>query len=418
VSIEARLRAFLSRRARRFDVRPDTNDLAQRVRRSTRRRGRVLAAAVALIVVVGPALGFAIGRSTGGSDDPSGTPSVRAERGALGSDDRSGFGSAPYPAPVAPGYGWAGPAFGPLERLFLRTTTDGLAVRAYRASGPFDDCVAPGCPPPECLPTSSVTVGLSNDEAVGFGWGEYYDQPLVPIITSSGFFGVEEGAPAAWAVVQVDSAAARVRVTFADGSTDEMEPVDGIAVLARRQNAPSSTPSSPVIDPYGFASGTVEVFDAAGDVIATADLGSTSGSSAVLDLPECAPPPPQLPEPTGPPPENEAEARAAVEAALAAVYTGSNAHDVRLAAIDDPTGVEQTWEAARANFPQPVSDVTVRVVEVRFLGPTEAAMSYDFVIPDYTNFNGRTGRAVLVDGAWKLTRATVCNDLGLATVSC
>lgn len=73
------------------------------------------------------------------------------------------------------------------------------------------------------------------------------------------------------------------------------------------------------------------------------------------------------------------------------------------------------------NFPEvPLDQVSVRVEEVRFLNPATAAVRYTIVLPGYNipEFPNRIGEAVLFDGRWKVTRATLCQDFQLGGVTC
>jgi len=66
----------------------------------------------------------------------------------------------------------------------------------------------------------------------------------------------------------------------------------------------------------------------------------------------------------------------------------------------------------------PYADVaattTATIREVSFDRPDHAWFRYQLSV----GFGDRTGEAVLVDGRWKVTRATVCADYALANVTC
>ncbi len=55
--------------------------------------------------------------------------------------------------------------------------------------------------------------------------------------------------------------------------------------------------------------------------------------------------------------------------------------------------------------------------ELVFTTPAEAWFRYSIDTPG-NDFDNRYGIAVLVDGVWKITRATVCQDLSLAGGDC
>ncbi len=76
-------------------------------------------------------------------------------------------------------------------------------------------------------------------------------------------------------------------------------------------------------------------------------------------------------------------------------------------------------EAIRTgSFAQQVKDATAVVTDVVFTSPTEAAVRYDINVANYTNFTDRIGRALLIDGRWKVARVTVCADIALAGGPC
>jgi hypothetical protein len=307
---------------------------------------------------------------------------------------------------------------GSLHRLFVRER-DGVAVRVYWSESRQADICGPGpCPPPRCLPSGAITAGMSTKAAVGNGLALRYDDPIVPLVATSGYIGAGENAPVAWAIVQVARAtnAKLVRAKFADGATDEMRPRRGIAVLVHA--IPSDGAMSTHI-------GEVEAVDTAGKVVATRELVAAPGpdvaNQEVLGREECQPIPLRLPEPNGPPPDNESRARDAVIDAYRAVYNGKTTDDEKASRVEDPRGVRLAFATARTNFAEALAKVTIRVKDVRFVNRAEAAVAYDIVIPNYSpipEIPGRHGRAVLVDGEWKVAHATICTDLQLAGASC
>lgn len=300
--------------------------------------------------------------------------------------------------------------------MFRRDAND-VTVRAYQSRGEGSACPAEAaCPPPECLPAGYVSAGLSTDDAVGTASGPIYADPFEPVIASHGFLGVPEGAPVAWAVAQVGPDVATVRAEFTAGGEDEMEPVDGVAVLA--------SPVEPIDEGQPRFGGTVEALDGSGAVLAATELdGNLPVEQRVLGRPECAPRPPGLPEPDGPPPADEEAARQAVIDVFTRVYTGDDpgGQDEQFADVDDATGIAEAVEVVRQNFPDAITGTnSVRVDEVRFLNPTTAAVRYTILLPDYSipEFPNRIGEAVFVDGSWKVTRETICHDLALGGASC
>jgi hypothetical protein len=65
-------------------------------------------------------------------------------------------------------------------------------------------------------------------------------------------------------------------------------------------------------------------------------------------------------------------------------------------------------------------DATVTANVVRFVNDHEARVLFTITVgaPLNQTFGGRTGRAVLVDGAWKVARETFCEFMQMAGVQC
>jgi len=311
--------------AQAADPPPATPDSFREVMvRYRKGRTRALLAALATVALLGPAVGVAVGRATadhpvqvatGGSPDAS-APGGSGATGSAGSGSTesrsvgSGSSGSFSPADVFP-------APPPPKRLFVRTTADGVTIRAYlqeNLPGPGEaKCVtdkgAVPCPtpPPECAPpTTQIQTGLSDEGAVDQGWVPVSttDTPGSLAVLHSSYFGAMEGDPAAWVAVKADAGVARVRVRYADGATDEMVPVDGYAVLAHRMAAPApptqvgpaSSPEEAKAQMHAYLpQGSAEALDASGAVLSTTDLASFTGPSSEKCAMEGAPPMPLLP---------------------------------------------------------------------------------------------------------------------------
>lgn len=123
--------------------------------------------------------------------------------------------------------------------------------------------------------------------------------------------------------------------------------------------------------------------------------------------------------PPGKAPADAPAARAAIDHAFATAYDFSAPADRREAAVDEPTGLAPAIrEVADGPYGGIMRSTGVRIVSIVFTSPTRAAVLYDLTgVPD-TFGTDRLGSARLVDGHWKVTRATVCADLALAQVTC
>ena len=229
---------------------------------------------------------------------------------SITSGTASGVASSP---PICPKLGDS-PSQSPVgsaTHLFTRTTGDGVTVRAYRLAvqaaltcGPVPD-TANTAPTELACQSTSISLEMSDDSAVGNG---FLGLPVVPFAggsplpgtggaqtgsepkeATSGAFGVVEGDPVWWVALQVGGEVATAQVTFTDGSSDEMAPVGGVAVLLHHV-AESGTGSS---DPYSVQ-GTVTLSDGSGNVIGNVTLPQVP-TVVPMPLPDPSPPSGALP---------------------------------------------------------------------------------------------------------------------------
>ncbi len=290
------------------------------VRRHHRRTTWMLGTALVVALVAGPLVGASLARR----GDSGQTVSAGSPAGGARDQSKSGEG---FAAPTTTVAGETveveaievGPATWrfetrpgrqmPLERLFVRTTDDGVAVRAYRGQpaprppcSPEEDCPTPL--PAECMPASVFLAELSNEGAVGPRdhapiWSTHAGRPIT--LLRFGRFGGPEGSPAEWVALRTGPEVKRVRARFAGGGSDEMEPVQGYAVLAHQ--LPAVPPDHEGEQPRPGAD--VEALDASGRVVASEHLdpGSSAGPPAA-----CRPNPDRPPEgirrPPPPPPRH------------------------------------------------------------------------------------------------------------------
>ncbi|HEY7137013.1 MAG TPA: hypothetical protein VIB48_18310 [Acidimicrobiia bacterium] len=427
MSTEDRVRDLLNDHAGGVTVRDDYVEVTTRAAHRVATKRRLLVAALAAALVAGPAAGFAAGRisrANAASKLVAGQqPTALAPRSA------NGGGLAPA-GPAAPSDA------GSLHRLFARTTRDGVAIRVYVADGSAP-LIARGCaanagcgaatttlPPGATVPPAGagpggeqepavvsgevVTIEVSTDAAVAQGLflAPEPSSPLAVGATSLSTFGAAEGQPAVWTFARVGSGISRVRAHFDDGATDEMSPVEDVVALGHV--GPASRATLETFDAHGHTLGSVVV---TGGV--ACDTRPCAGA-----VPPAVPAPPRLPPP-GTPPADPTAARAAIEHAFAAVYTWSNPSTVKGSAIEGGSVLSPDLETqlAKGPFAKQVQQARARVDEVVFTTPTTAAVRYDILVPN-DDFTNRIGNAVFVDGAWKVSRATVCTDLSLAGVSC
>jgi hypothetical protein len=420
--IDDRIRHSLARQARSVPEQPDFDGLTDRISRRHRRRMQYVSVALGLALVAGPAFGFLAGRRGGEAEsdvaigsggvtveDASGSlPTVTLGSGAseaatLATGQTAGVGT--YTLPI-------GGVDGPLAKAFVRNL-DGTTIRVYRAAVDPSAQAGPDWQdvPGWCFPNGYVQADVSTADIVGIVSGPLYAELRDgPIGGSLGAIGVAEGAPHWVVVAQAPPGAATVRATFPDGQTDEMEPVDGIAVLIGRASIePGDASEYQTTVP-------LQALDASGGSLGS---GNATYSGYFETGAECYPTP-ELPPPGDEQPADPAAARAEIEQLFGVTYS-DRTREERLADIDDTSGMDEVFdELENGGFRTQVLGSRPVLEDLVFLSATRAAVRYHTEIPDYPN--GQTGpqfgEVVLIDGRWKLTREGVCRDVQLAGVQC
>jgi len=431
--LDDRIRRSLARQAGSLREPPDLDGLTDRITRRDRRRIRGLSVALVLALVAGPALWFVTGR---GDDEPSADVASGAAGDRVTVDDpstplptvvlgESGSGSmlASIESSVEVAGGLPYPWFtGPLAKAFVRNVDD-TTIRVYRAAVDPPSAAGPPWwePPPECFPTGYVQADVSTGDVVGIVSGALYAElPDAPVGGSIGAIGVAEGSPLWVVVAQASAEAAAVRATFPDGHVDEMEPIDGVAVLV----GPASIDPE---DPADYeANVPLEAFDADGGSLgggtARSDayfLAGLPGPSLPAQNPQCFGPQ-ELPPPGEEQPADPAAARAEIEQLFGVRYADMTDDD-RLARLDDTTGMREVYEQlVNTSFREQVLGSRTVFHDLVFLSATRAAVWYETEIPGYPPqaFDRQFGEVVLVEGSWKLARESVCRDVQLAGITC
>lgn len=438
--LDHRIRQSLARQASSLREQSDLEALSDRIAHRDRRRMRGISAALVLALLAGPTLGFLAGRGGGqtptdvasGSDGervtvedtPSSLPTVvlgdSGSGAALAASESEAqiVESVPYPSPQ-----------GSLAKSFVRDVDD-ITIRVYRAAVDPPTYAGPPWwePPASCFPNGYVQADVSTGDAVGIvSGGLYAELPNMSVVGTLGAIGVAEGAPLWVVVAQAPAGAAILRATFPDGPADEMEPIDGVAVLV----GPASIDPG---DPAEYETTVpLEALDADGRSLGTgtarsgayfpAELHDAPYSSAPLSSDEqgadCFAPS-ELPPPGAGQPADPAAARAEIER-LFGVRFADRTDEERLANLDDPTGMREVYEQLR-NGPYAQQVLGSRPVfrDLVFLSATRAVVQYESEIPGYPPqaFGQQFGEVVFVDGTWKLTRESVCREVQLAGVSC
>ncbi|MGH9188413.1 MAG: hypothetical protein ACRD0Q_00030 [Acidimicrobiales bacterium] len=271
---------------------PSRESLRVIVERHRRWKARNLALMVAVALVGGAFAGRYVSR-------PAGTTAA-ADTGSLAAFDSQqiaalyasapgdGQGSTPGSVP-GQGAGQPGRPGGErrpavlFDRVFVRTS-DGIAIRAYTHRPPERPVCPEGqtCPtvPAQCIPSEVLVAELSNENAIGpLRQAPIFSEPggSDVEVLYYGIFGGQERSPAQWVAVLTGPDVASVKATFADGSTDEMGPVDGYAVLAHGitlPDPPAAGSTQPATRPP--LGGKIEWTSTSGGAIAAKDFAPGS----------------------------------------------------------------------------------------------------------------------------------------------
>ena len=406
------------------------------------RRRVVVGVAAAMLIAAAGGAGYGIGRSV---DDDSGEVNAGEVGGAVAADEERSASTVEQPVstlapltedlaePMAegddsdfgvrssggPGYA----AFGsqPMETLVERTTDTGFALRVQLGQtwdmGLDGDWGAGDWrPAPWCFESGQLRVAMTGNGVIDVGGVPWYAEPFNGRAVSSLLLGGNDGSPQWVVIVQAPADVTTVRATFADGATDAAAPQGGIAVLTVPGQAPTQITegeSTYFMDPT--ATFEVAFEGGAEPAVITSDGVGTWGDTEFRA--SCTPPPPALPEP-GEQPADPAAAEAEVRAAMTNLYGAIGRETDGSGLIDDPTGVAEAREQVQAGgFADDAAGASATIDELVFTAPGEAWFRYS-IDTQGNDFDNRYGIAVLVDGVWKITRATICQDLSLAGGDC
>jgi hypothetical protein len=338
---------------------------------------------------------------------PAGSDS--AESGSATATTMVAVGSAPSGASMESSSTGGGMAPAPV-RLFRRDTADGLSVRVSRTddvSSP--DCAAYDgwCPPPECFPTAYLDALVVGEWEVAQGGAALWELPAGKQTRVLGTVSSWTAGDRVFGVlVATGPDVTSVRLQLG-GSTDEMVPIDGLAVVA-------------VPDPSSDVASSIYPAGAALDAVVLGTSTPLSIDEAFTADPACVPPPPAPPAlpPAGEQPDDVEAARAEVEAVFRQAFGGDDV-EATSAVVDDPTGLDELRETLRDRYPEMLGGrVGYEIGEIVFTSPTTAAYYFRPVIADYAELPRQIGGARLVDGTWMVTRDTVCSMFRLGGVSC
>ena len=120
----------------------------------------------------------------------------------------------------------------------------------------------------------------------------------------------------------------------------------------------------------------------------------------------------------GPPPDDEDGARREIASAYSDISVASDDGE-SVPSVERGGGLGPTLRAARERGPSQTSyQAGIDVVHVAFVDHEHAAVWFTVTIDGNPALSNRRGEAVVVDGAWKVARATFCDLMKLAGVDC
>ncbi len=314
---------------------------------------------------------------------------------------------------------------GSANKVVDRTTEAGITVRVHLT----DDANMFGFPqgqidaPDWCQVTSTAIVSAVSADAVA--------QTQMPITKAPGpkgsvspFWGGQlEGSPLYGVIVQVADDVTLVRGAIAGGGNDEMAPVKGLAALAMAAPAPPKN-ANPFEPPQ--ANPSIDLIRADGSSTRVTRDALNNGP-AIWSDPECQevfnqenfeppppPDPPKLPPASGLTPSDPTAATAEIHEAMLTIYDKGKLADLnRIDLIDDPGGIQFALDHVREfDTDKRLDKFTLEFGDLVFLTDTEASFLYTITIGDQGEiYYHQFGRARLIDGRWKITRATYCQDI-------
>lgn len=288
--------------------------------------------------------------------------------------------------------------------------------------------------PDFCDPVGDLAAWAITDDVVAQGSTPWTEGALPRLWPQPMWGGGPNGLTSIVAVVmQVEPDVESVRLTSPDGAVDTMQPLRGAAVLAvpvpPGADVNLGFPGGDTFDGYQLiaqrSDGAVQRADWDGienGHPAWGGMGECNqgdGGVVVFDtVPASTAPAQELPEAGTAQPADPAAAEAEIEANFASLYGNPVDGVDRSGVIDDPSGLDVARRQVQDNgFGDEAEAAAVTIQDLVFVSPTEASFTYTLTTPA-ANFADQFGRARLLDGVWKITRGTLCQDMEKAGAVC
>jgi hypothetical protein len=329
-------------------------------------------------------------------------------------------------------------------RLFARTTADGVEVRVNEST---DDIWGMGFAqgddlPGWCTVQSTLSVTALSTDAVAQSQFPRTDEPPPDIGPMLSVGGMVEQSPLVLVVAQVDDTVTSARLSQGGATVDTMEPIDGLVALAITLPGPDPDPDAPTTtfgpssSPWGvdLDGVAVEFVHADGTTDRKAQQQLWNNAIPIWSDPQCQPgmvggtvapptmPELKLPKVTGTQPADPAAERALIEANLRELYDHFSDTDTLFSLVDDASGIDLLMVGLMREYGSAYRKMDAEVIDLVFFSPVEASFVYTTGLDVWSDgFSGDTqqyGRARLVDGVWRITRSTVCQDIARAGMTC
>jgi hypothetical protein len=121
------------------------------------------------------------------------------------------------------------------------------------------------------------------------------------------------------------------------------------------------------------------------------------------------------PRPTGPPPDDEAAARAAIERAFAGMHDMDGDEAVN---VEGGRRLGGVLRDLHQRYGSAVAGAVQQVERVTFLDATSAAVLFSVWLGQSPYLPGARGDAVLEDGRWRVARSTFCGLVSRVGIVC
>ena len=310
-----------------------------------------------------------------------------------------------------------------------RSTTNSLRLRVYSGSFTFSFGVPGGSTPPgfpaaSCLPNRQLLVDVSTNAVAGSI--SFYARTGQAATPQGGEVGQNERAPVAVVAAQVPPATRQAVMHFSGGTTDRATPIaDNWVVLASPVPALPAAPAGlapavtvtlgtlSIVDHHGHTQSLGSVPAAIGYPIPASCIPRAPGTPGGGLLTPSGPP---LPAATGPPPAHAAAAQASIESVFHQFFESPPGTQTGLLEDENTLGEIIHEVQAAPETRQYAGKTKVRIDDFRFLDQTHAALRFDLLVNDQPLSSNVIGRAVLINGHWKVALSTYCQliaDLGI-----